>query len=140
MKKLPPAISTSRARALRKNATAAEQTMWDLIRANFPTLRWHRQVPLRHYIADFASHQLRIVVEVDGGQHSREGDWVRTNAIEAEGYRIIRFWNHDVLENPEGCMIRLQGLIDQHHPHPAATRQQAAKSSHPSPIKGEERP
>jgi very-short-patch-repair endonuclease len=60
-------------------------------------------VPLRHFIVDFASHRTKLVVEVDGGQHSEEEDADRTAIIEAEGYRVLRFWNNDVLGNPEGC-------------------------------------
>jgi very-short-patch-repair endonuclease len=110
-----------------------------MLRQNFPQGRFRFQVPLRHYIADFVSHRLKVVIEVDGGQHSVEADQERTSAIEAEGYRIIRFWNNEVLQNAEGCFDRLSQFLRQPHPHPAATRQQAAKSPHPSPIKGEER-
>jgi very-short-patch-repair endonuclease len=112
--------------------------MWRLLREQFPAGRWRRQVSLRHHITDFASHRLKIVIEIDGGQHSPEADAGRTADIEAEGYRVVRFWNNKVLENGEGCMIKLAQILGQAHPHPAATRQQAAKSSHPSPIEGEE--
>ena len=122
---------------MRRNPTAAEQAIWRLLRENFPAGRWRRQVALRHYIADIASHQLRIVIEVDGGQHSAELELARTRAIEGEGYQVVRFWNNEVLQNGSGCMQRLAVLVEQIHPHPAATRRQAAKSSHPSPIKGE---
>jgi very-short-patch-repair endonuclease len=81
--------------------------MLRLLRENFPRARFRWQVPIRHYFADFASHRARLIVEVDGGQHSEEVDAVRTAHIEAEGYRIVRFWNHDVLENGEGCMESL---------------------------------
>jgi very-short-patch-repair endonuclease len=137
MKKHPPAISIVRARELRRNATDAEFRLKRLLKENFLEARFRFQVPLRHYIADFASHRLKVVIEVDGGQHSDERDADRTAAIEAEGYRIIRFWNNELLENSEGCMIRLGEFLRHDHPHPATTRRQAAKSSHPSPIKGE---
>ena len=77
--------------------------MWRLLKLCAPDSRWRKQVPIRHFIVDFASHQAKIVVEVDGGQHSEEADAERSNAIEAEGYRIVRYWNNDVLANPEGC-------------------------------------
>ena len=112
--------------------------MWRLLKANCPDARFCQQVPIRHYIADFASHRAKLIIEIDGGQHSAEGDLQRTSAIESEGYRMIRFWNNEVLENGESCMTRLSQLLGQDHPHPAATRRQAAKSPHPSPIKGEE--
>jgi len=137
VKKHPPAITIPRARDLRREPTEAEKAMWRLLRQHFSEARFRRQVPLRHYIADFASHSFKIVIEIDGGQHSSEVHRARTEAIEAEGYRIIRLWNNEVLENPEGCFDRLTRDLTLNHPHPAATRQQAAKSAHPSPIEGE---
>ena len=138
MKKHPPPISVIRARKLRQDATDAERRMLWLLREHFATARFRFQVPIRQYIVDFASHRLRLEIEIDGGQHSREADAARTAIIEAEGYRVIRFWNNEVLQNDEGCVIRLAQLIPRDHPHPAAPRRHAAKSSHPSPIKGEE--
>ena len=77
--------------------------MWRLLRTVAPQARWRSQVPLRHLIVDFASHRAKLVVEVDGGQHSAEADAPRTAIIEAEGYRVLRFWNNDVPGNAEGC-------------------------------------
>jgi very-short-patch-repair endonuclease len=138
VKKHPPPISIKRARELRRNPTEAEKAVWRLLKQNFPQARFRSEVPLRHYIADFASHGLKVVIEIDGGQHLAEAEEERTRAIEGEGYRVLRFWNNEVLENPGGCAIRLEQFLRQQHPHPATTRRQAAKSPHPSPIKGEE--
>ncbi len=113
--------------------------MWRLLREFYPEARFRREVPLRHYIADFASHRAKLVIEIDGGQHSEERDAYRTAIIESEGYRVVRFWNNEVLENGAGCMIKLGQLLRRDHPHPAATSELARKSSHPSPIKGEGR-
>lgn len=137
MKKHPPALSITRARDLRSAATDAERRMWRLLKEYFPDSRFRRQVPLRHYIADFASHREKVVVEIDGGQHAPETDATRSQAIQAEGYRIVRFWNNEVLENGEGCMIRLGQLLRHPHPHPTSASQQAGKPAYPSPIKGE---
>ena len=123
---------------MRREPTLAEMRMWKLLKQCFRESRFRRQIPLGHFIVDFASHGASLVIEIDGGQHDPEVDAARSRVIEAEGYSIIRFWNNEVLKNGEGCMIRLGHFLRQHHPHPAATRQQAAKSSHPSPIKGEE--
>ena len=139
MKKHPPAISIVRARELRRDATDAERRMWRLLREFAPDARFRRQVPTRHCIADFASHRARIVIEIDGGQHSHESDEARTAIIESEGYRVLRFWNNEVLENGEGCMIRLHSLLGRDHPYPTSASQQADKPSYPSPIKGEEK-
>lgn len=67
MKKHPPAISIQRARELRRDPTAAEKRMWHLLKECFPEIHFRRQVPIRHYIADFASHRLKVVIEIDGG-------------------------------------------------------------------------
>ena len=121
MKKHPPPISILRARELRRNATDAELRMERLLKEHFPQARFRVQVPLRHHIADFASHRLKIVIEIDGGQHNGEVDAQRTADIEGEGYRVVRFWNNEVLENGEGCMVRLGELLRREHPRPAAT-------------------
>jgi very-short-patch-repair endonuclease len=122
VKKHPPPISIKHARELRRDPTEAEKAMWRLLKEHFPQARFRQQVPLRHHIADFASHRLKVVIEIDGGQHSAESDQERTRVIEAEGYRIIRFWNNEVLENPGGCFARLTQLLGQPHPHPASAR------------------
>jgi very-short-patch-repair endonuclease len=122
-----PAIgSTQTARHLRLNPTDAEQAMWRLLRVGFPDARFRRQVPIRSFIADFASHRARLVIEVDGGQHCEDKDAGRTALIQREGYRLLRFWNNDVLDNPDGVHSVISSALDQRHPHPA------------SPIKGEE--
>jgi very-short-patch-repair endonuclease len=122
---------------LRTDATDADRRMWRLLKECFPNARFRRQVPIRHYIADFASHREKLVIENDGGQHTPENDAARSRAIKAEGYRIVRFWNNDVLENGEGCMIRLGQFLGHDHPHPTSASQQAGKPAYPSPIKGE---
>jgi very-short-patch-repair endonuclease len=126
MKYRPAIESTERARELRANMTDAERALWRLLRESFPEARFRRQVPIRSFIADFASHRARLVIEVDGGQHSPDSDDRRTKLIEAEGYRLIRFWNNDVLRNPDGVWTVIDRALPGGHPHPA------------SPIKGEE--
>jgi very-short-patch-repair endonuclease len=111
MKHHPPPISIVRARQLRRNATDAEQRMRRLLKETIPEARFRFQVPLRHYIADFASHRLKVVIEIDGGQHNPDVDAQRTADIENEGYRIIRFWNNDVLQNSDGCMALLAEFL-----------------------------
>jgi len=103
VKKHPPSLNILHARQLRREMTNAERAMWRLLRVIAPEARWRRQVPIRQFIADFASHRAKLVIEVDGGQHSEEADAARTAMIEAEGYRVLRFWNNDVLGNAEGC-------------------------------------
>jgi very-short-patch-repair endonuclease len=105
-----------RARRLRRDATLAEKRLWALLRQNFPEAHFRRQVPIRHYIADFASHRSKLVIEVDGGQHTSEADLYRTEAIEAEGYRVVRFWNNEVLENSEGVLSVITGAVSESTP------------------------
>jgi very-short-patch-repair endonuclease len=93
--------------------------MWRLLRECFLEFRFRCQAPIRHYIADFASHRARLVIEVDGGQHGSERDVERDRVIQAEGYRILRFWNHDVLGNPDGVASVIADALPRPHPHPA---------------------
>jgi len=92
--------------------------MWFLLRECFPEARFRNQVPIRHFIADFASHRAKLVIEVDGGQHGTPADMERTAIIQAEGYRVLRFWNKDVLGNREGVAILIDLALREHHPHP----------------------
>ncbi|WP_238475289.1 endonuclease domain-containing protein [Sphingomonas cavernae] len=97
--------------------------MWRLLREKFPGARFRRQVPIRHFIADFASHRAKLVIEVDGGQHGGPEDDARTAILEAEGYRVIRFWNNDVLGNAEGISMLIELALHAHHPHPTLPHQ-----------------
>jgi very-short-patch-repair endonuclease len=112
MKNTPPPINVTRARALRRDPTEAEKAMWRLLRAQFADWRFRRQVPLRFAIADFASHRARLVIEIDGGQHGGADDAARDAMIEAEGYRVVRFWNNEVLGNSEGVARTLAGVLE----------------------------
>jgi very-short-patch-repair endonuclease len=76
--------------------------MWRLLRQAFPDAHFRFQVPIRDYVADFASHGAKLIIEVDGGQHGDTADRDRTRIIETEGYRVLRFWNNEVLGNPDG--------------------------------------
>ena len=138
MKKHAPPNAVTRARDLRRNATDAEKGIWALPKQHAPAAHIRRQVPIRHYMVDFASHRACVVVEIDGGQHTPHVDARRSAEIEAEGYRIVRFWNNEVMQNGDGCMLALLKFLAQEHPHPTAPRQQAAKAAYPSPIEGEE--
>jgi very-short-patch-repair endonuclease len=98
--------------------TDAERAMWRLLREAFPDWHFRRQVPIRCFIVDFASHRAKLVIEVDGGQHAAEADAPRSATIEEEGYRVIRFWNHEVLGNREGVWTMIDAALREHHPHP----------------------
>jgi very-short-patch-repair endonuclease len=102
------------ARAMRAAPTEAERKLWWHLRHRIPLLGTHfrRQVRIGPYIADFACHARRIVIEVDGGQHDRSvADEKRTKVLEASGYRVLRYWNNDVLSNIDGVLEDIVSAI-----------------------------
>jgi very-short-patch-repair endonuclease len=120
----PPAGAVDRARRLRKDMTDAERRLWRILRESFGEWHFRKQVPLRHFIADFASHRAKLVIEVDGGQHSEESDGARTRVIHDEGYRVLRFWNNEVLGNAEGVWVAIDSALREGHhtPNPSPSR------------------
>jgi very-short-patch-repair endonuclease len=89
--------------------TDAERVLWRELREKLPGHHWRKQVPLGSDFADFASHTVKLVIEVDGGQHSSDQvyDAERTRFLEAQGFRVIRFWNNDILSNVDGVLQRI---------------------------------
>nr|WP_277346291.1 DUF559 domain-containing protein [Novosphingobium sp. ERW19] len=98
-------MAIQRARKMRREPTEAEAVMWRLLKEQFGGWRFRRQVPLAYAICDFASHQARLVVEIDGGQHGGKDDARRDAMIAREGYRVLRFWNNEVLGNRAGVAL-----------------------------------
>jgi very-short-patch-repair endonuclease len=97
---------------MRKAPTEAERKLWWHLRHRLALNGSHfrRQVQIGPYIADFACHELKLVIEIDGGQHGAqtEKDEMRTRRLESEGYRVLRFWNNDVLANIDGVLAEIQ--------------------------------
>ncbi|MGH7096874.1 MAG: endonuclease domain-containing protein [Stellaceae bacterium] len=121
MKKQPSAGAHERARALRREMTAAEKKLWQRLRLRQTEgYRFRRQVPIGRFIADFACHEARVIVEIDGGQHdpASEMEACRTRFLESEGYRVLRFWNNEVLENLDGVYTIVAEHLRGYHPHP----------------------
>lgn len=106
--------STNRfARALRRNSTDAERRIWRHLRdRRLSGLKFRRQATVGCYVVDFLCAEKRLVVELDGGQHTAEGDAARTARLEELGYRVIRFWNNDALGNADAVLeaILQEGL------------------------------
>ena len=105
------------ARQLRKSSTDAEKCLWDkLRRTQIAGHRFRRQHPLGPYVVDFICLEQKLIVEVDGGQHGsaveQEKDSTRTHWLAERGYRVIRFWNNDILQNCEGVIIAIQAALD----------------------------
>ncbi|WP_296525896.1 endonuclease domain-containing protein [Rhodoplanes sp.] len=113
---------TGLARALRRATTEAEKRLWwHLKRLPTGSSHWRRQAPIGPYFADFACHERRVVIEVDGGQHgeaaSATADALRTDYLATRGYRVLRFWNNDILNNIEGVLtVIAQALGDDRMP------------------------
>ena len=101
------------ARQLRANQTDAETVLWNRIRnRQIDGHKFARQVPMLGYICDFACRERHLIVEVDGGQHSESAaDAVRDRRLSDEGYRVLRFWNNDVLGNIEGVLTTIQSEL-----------------------------
>ena len=116
---------TAKARALRNNATNAERVLWHAISARkISGVRFNRQVPIGPFICDFVARSIRLVIEVDGGQHNDAVDAERTRYIEAQGFRVIRFWNNDVLGNLDGVIEEIVRVIaDMPSPSPSRERE-----------------
>ena len=126
-------MTLSHAKALRANMTEAERRLWYFLRAHrFKGMKFKRQALIGRYIVDFASFQRRLVVEVDGGQHAdSEVDLRRTRWLEDQGFRVLRFWNNEVLSNTDGVLdaIMLAGA----DPSPGTP----LRGAPPSPTRGE---
>ena len=95
-------MNTKKARVLRNNMTDAERCLWQqLKRRQIAAVKFRRQQPIGPFIVDFVCFERRLIIEVDGGQHAEKitADAQRTRWLEAQGYRVLRFWNNDVLAN-----------------------------------------
>ena len=100
------------AKVMRSNGTNVENLMWQLLRnKHFINLKFRRQHVISPYIVDFYCHEIGLVIELDGSQHGTddavEYDAERTQFLEALGFKVVRYWNHDVLGNTE---VVLEGL------------------------------
>ncbi|HUD52081.1 endonuclease domain-containing protein [Parvibaculum sp.] len=100
-------MANERARRLRRDQTDAEQRLWSRLRRNALGENFRRQHPIGHYIVDFVCLGHRLIVEADGGQHSQDRalhDIARTKWLESRGYKVLRFWNNDILANTDGVI------------------------------------
>ena len=105
---------------MRHAPTDAECRLWSLLRAKrLSGYKFKRQQPIDHYIADFVCLQHRLIVEADGGQHSIEADAPREAYLTAQGFRILRFWNNDVLNNAEGVTLSILDALAAPLPKPS---------------------
>jgi very-short-patch-repair endonuclease len=99
------------ARSLRHELTDAERVLWRHLRdRRLARAKFRRQHPIGPFIADFCCIEARLVIEIDGGQHDERSqeDEQRSACLAAQGYRVIRFWNNDVLHNLDGVLQQIE--------------------------------
>ena len=116
-----------RARRLRRDGTDAERILWRALRAMNLPVKVRRQHPIGRHIADFAVPARKLVIEIDGGQHATTvaRDTARSRMLAARGWRVMRFWNSDVMSNLPGVLETIAAEIE-HSP----------TSPRPSPPQG----
>jgi very-short-patch-repair endonuclease len=133
MQRPPGYDKLKRVRRLRRDMTDAEIKLWSRIRANQLGVEFRKQTWLAGFIADFESIEAKLVIEVDGGQHDvrQTEDAARAAAMKTIGYRTIRFWNHDVLQNIDGVLMTIQAAL------PSPSHRPGGRRSPPSPQVGE---
>ncbi|HJT98674.1 MAG TPA: endonuclease domain-containing protein [Rhodanobacteraceae bacterium] len=110
------------ARALRTNSTDAERRLWYYLRhRRLSGYRFRRQVPVGRCVVDFACIRARLIVELDGGEHrdSMLEDLERTRYLAHGGFRVIRFWNDEVLQRTEAVLESILEALIQACPHPS---------------------
>ncbi len=108
-------MNNSKARELRKNPTEGEQALWKHLRMRqLGGYKFRRQQPIGQYIVDFVSFEGRVVIELDGGQHSQQMDYDSkgTAWLEAQGYRVLRFWNNQVLQEIEAVKAIVSKVLE----------------------------
>jgi very-short-patch-repair endonuclease len=122
------------ARQLRARMTDAERKLWFALKdRRFSAFKFRRQVPTGPYIADFVCFESRLIIEVDGGQHAESvRDVERDDWLVKNEFRVLRFWNNDLLQNLESVLTTLSEQLDR-TPHPSSRLCETP----PSPARGE---
>ncbi|HEX5599963.1 MAG TPA: endonuclease domain-containing protein [Hyphomicrobiaceae bacterium] len=108
-------MTTTRARQLRARQTDVERKLWFLLRdRRLNGAKFRRQVPIGNYFVDFVCQEAKLIVEVDGSQHSDQVayDCARTEWLRSVGYRVLRIWNNDLTENEEGVLTAILNELD----------------------------
>lgn len=134
-----PSGTIDGARELRRDSTDAKKRLLRGLRDNFGSHKFRRQMPLGPYFPDITCFAARLVIEVDGGQHAaaNNADAARTRFIEREGFRVLRFWNSDVIDNLDGVL----GTIDAARRQSLPSGERRSKGGHlsehatPSPFR-----
>jgi len=112
-------MTYERARELRREETEAERRLWSRLRnRQVGNAKFRRQQPIGDYFADFVCMRFKLVVEVDGGQHAErpEYDAMRTAYMEDRGFRVLRFWNNEVLGDIDAVLDSILRAVEQRRP------------------------
>ena len=120
------------AKILRHNQTEAEQRLWYHLRAHrFMGYKFKRQKPIGRYIVDFICMEQRLIIELDGGQHSEQVayDWQRDAWLRGQGYSVLRFWNNDVMQQTESVLQQIHNTPSP-GPSPASGRGEVGSKPH----------
>ncbi|MGS1015956.1 endonuclease domain-containing protein [Allosphingosinicella humi] len=98
---------------LRRAMTDAERSMWFALRdRRLGGYKFRRQWTIGDYVVDFCCLEVNLVVEIDGGQHNEERDRIRTRYLRGRGFRILRYWNNDVMGNLDGVLETLLPALE----------------------------
>lgn len=120
--KLKPPLPTAtlkNSRRLRREMTDAKRKLWKALRGGqLEGFKFRRQHPIPPYIADFCCIEQKLIVELDGSQHSERSDAVRTRALESQGWKVVRFWDNDALLATEAVVEAIWNIIGKPYPHP----------------------
>jgi len=126
------------ARGLRRRQTDAERRLWARLRdRRLLGVKFARQVPIGSYVVDFCCREMKLIVELDGGQHATQKvyDADRTLFLEALGYRVLRFWDNAALANTDGVLERISQALATPHPGPLP-RGERGEDRNPRPRRG----
>ena len=115
LRRFPLEEIKANARELRQNMSDAESLIWSFLRGKQLGIKFRKQHPIGRYIADFACLPLKLIIELNGGQHNEESakeyDTTRTEFLKSQGFRVLRFWNHEVFENTEAVLEAIYSAI-----------------------------
>jgi very-short-patch-repair endonuclease len=128
---------TGLARRLRKNSTMAERRLWKYLRSRaLAGFKFVRQEPIGPYVVDFVCREKRLIIEIDGGQHANnKRDAIRDQWLSDRRYRVLRFWNNEVLGNIEGVWDTIFAAASAAAPpHPAPLPARGERESPAGPL------
>ena len=124
------------ATAMRSSPKDAERKLWQFLRGDqLEGVRFRRQFTIGRYVVDFVSFEHRLIIEVDGGQHAESAhDKERDAWLATQGFRILRFWNNDVMANMEGVFEVIGQAMRSPPPQPSPVKGEGAMQDSPATV------